>query len=38
MSVWEVAEESKAVVKVEDGSGEKFVLFEEVGMDADVGH
>ena len=24
--------------EAEDGGGELFVLFEEVGMDADVGH
>jgi len=35
---WEKAQnEGKTVFETEDGSGEKFVLFEDVGMDADVG-
>ena len=38
MSMGEIAEEGETVFETEDGSGEKFVLFEDVGMDADVGH
>ena len=38
MSMREVAEEGETIFETKDGSGEKFVLFKDVGMDADLGH
>jgi len=38
MSMREVAEEDETIFETEEGSGEKIVLFKDVGMDADLGH
>ncbi len=38
VSMREVAEEGETIIETEDSSGEKFVLFKDVRMDADLGH
>ena len=38
VSMREVAEESETIFETKDGGGEEFVLFKDVGMDADHGH
>ena len=38
VSMREVAEEGETIFKTKDGSGEKFKLSKDVGMDADLGH
>ncbi len=38
VSMGEVTEEGETVFETEDSGNEKFVLFEDLGIDADVGH
>ena len=38
VSMREAAEESETIFETKDGSGEKFVSFKDVGMDADLWH